>query len=236
LGWVTPQRLVIETPRLQLSDFHAAEFAPFCGMFDSLQQAGQRWPNAQAERPETVRTFFDDILRDRTYVPRHTYRLALRLKIPSCETTQIIGYVSLCDIFSGREGRPDTGVFVDPGFQRTGYAREARAAIGYFGAQLGLETLFSEIRIGNLPSINNVTAMGYEQVTLGGEPVIVQADTITGVEERYRYQVTRGKLLDKLPHLLEGLAQRYWKECSPEVRGGKGSIEVIKITVSEDAG
>jgi RimJ/RimL family protein N-acetyltransferase len=56
---------------------------------------------------------------------------------------QIIGYVSLCDIYSAYEGKPDTGVLIDPKFQRSGFAREARVAINYLAAKFGLETLFA---------------------------------------------------------------------------------------------
>ena len=60
-----------------------------------------------------------------------------------------IGYVSLCDINSDEEGDPDTGVFLDPAFQKCGYTREARSAIGYLAIRLGLNRLDCDIKIGN---------------------------------------------------------------------------------------
>jgi Acetyltransferase (GNAT) domain len=152
-------------------------------------------------------------LENQRVAPRHTYRLAVRLK----GEAKIIGYVSLCDLNSTNTGKPDTGVLIDPRFQRGGFAREARVAINYFAVQAGARELFCDVRTDNTPSINNVLKMGYEQLFQNGTPITVENQGVMGVESCYRYRIRRHEILEVLPPLLQELAQRYWGHCTTEL-------------------
>jgi hypothetical protein len=77
--------------------------------------------------------------------------------------------------------------------------------------------LFCDIRTSNVPSINNVIEMGYRQITRDGVPLILKPETIRGLEDWYRYQITRSQILLGLPGLVRNLARRYWTKCSAEI-------------------
>lgn len=223
---------MIETPRLILSDFENRDFASFSNLFESLEQAGQKWFNVRASKPESVHAFFNQIIGNQTETPRQTYRLAIRLKDAVTGTPQLIGYVSLCQIQSHSEGTPDTGVLIDPLFQRDGFAREARLAIGHFAMSLGIERLFCDVKINNVSSTNNVLAMGYEQAHHNGVPVVIKTQTLDGIEDWYRYRISRSTFLDHLPVLLDRLSQRHWRPNGVVLSGDKTQIDdIIRISI-----
>ena len=95
-----PEKISIETPRLVLSDFSQRDFSAFREFFESLHTAGQHWFNVDAEKPESAIKFFRQILINQRESPRHTFRLAVR------ENTahRVIGYASLCNIYSTSQG------------------------------------------------------------------------------------------------------------------------------------
>lgn len=233
---IAPQKISIDTPRLIVSDFCVEDFPAFSSLFASLNRANQVWFNAHASDPESIKTFFNQIMSNQQDTPRQTYRLAIRRKDEASEATTVIGYVSLCDIWSQEEGRPDTGVLIDPCYQRGGYAREARLAIGHLATQLGLEKLFCDIKISNIASITNVVGMGYDRVMREGNPAIIKTTTIDGVEDWYRYQISKETLLEKLPHLVQGLADRHWAGKVSETYKSNSSIDdVFKVCSTADA-
>jgi RimJ/RimL family protein N-acetyltransferase len=229
---LAPQKISIETPRLILNDFQEDEFPEFYSLFEALDEAGQSWLLATVRKPETIRIFFDEILDNQRAVPRQTYRLAVRLK----SNDEIIGYVSLCDLYSTSIGKPDTGVLIDPKFQRGGFARESRVAINYFAVQAGAEDLYCDVRTDNTPSINNVLKMGYEQLLLNGVPVMVENQGVMGSEKCYRYRIERAEILNVLPRLVQQLAQRYWRYAASEITWTTPDIinEMIRVSYNRE--
>lgn len=227
-----PCKIIMETPRLILSDFETADFNEFCRIFDELERTGQEWFNVRTDRPETIRQFFFQILDDQQERPRHSFRFAVRLKTAS-STPEIIGYAAICDIYSNLAGKPDTGVLIQPQYQGSGYARESRVAISYFSTLLGLKKLIAEIKTTNLASIENVIGMGYEQLYKGDDPLIVKMDTVRGIENWYRFRITREKILEYLPGLLNSLGKRYWQKDVSHLCKAKAFDEIIKVHALE---
>jgi RimJ/RimL family protein N-acetyltransferase len=204
------QGVVIETPRLLISDFTVKDLEPLRGVFESLHQSGQSWFNANVNRPESIESFLQLTLANQTDAPRHTYRLAVRVKEPhGCD--RLIGYVAICDIFNQDDGKPDAGVLINPQFQRNGYSREASITQMVFGFALGVTRLIAEVKTDNVSSINNVLGMGYSRVLLpDASPLVINVKTLMGHEEWYRFVVTREYFLGLAPELIENLARRYW--------------------------
>jgi hypothetical protein len=128
--------------------------------------------------------------------------------------------------------KPDTGVVIDPRFQRGGFARESRVAINYFAVQAGAKELFCDVRTDNTPSINNVLKMGYQQLFPNGMPVKVENQGVMGPENCYRYRITRYEIRDVLPRLLQELAERYWRDSATEITWAAPDMidEMIRIS------
>jgi RimJ/RimL family protein N-acetyltransferase len=228
---LTPATILITTPRLELSDFHAEDYDDFQGLFRDLHYAGQDWHNVDFKKPETVQAFFDKILANQEEIPRHTYRLAVRLRI-SEGISKVIGYVSLCDVHALDDSRPDTGILINPLYQGHNYAREARLAIGYFGFRhLGLPKLVCDIWEDNSVSISNVRGMGYRQLYNPDQtPVLIPTPTHRGLQDWFRFHLTSPEFNTLLPHLLDHLAKRHWHAHMPTLFDAK---EFFKIHVYE---
>jgi RimJ/RimL family protein N-acetyltransferase len=199
-------KLSIKTPRLIVDEFTPQDLPALTGIFERMAQAGQHWYNADPQDPASIQAFLDKVTGDRDVAPRHTYRMAVRMPDAATGTSQLIGYVSLCDIFSKTAGTPDTGVFIDPQFQRGRYAREARIAIMVFGFMAGIETMYSDIAIDNTGSKQNVLGMGYEyMLDAQGQPELHQVKTLTGTQPVHRFILTRDTFWQILPALTQDL-------------------------------
>lgn len=201
-------RLVIKTPRLIVDDFTNHDLPSLTGIFQRMKQAGQSWYNADPDNPASIQSFLQQTLDDQAVAPRDTYRMAIRApQTDGC--TPLIGYVSLCDIFSKTAGTPDTGVFVDPQFQRGRYAREARIAIMAFGFAAGIENMYSDIALNNHGSQQNVLGMGYDIMKdANGQPAIHQTKTLTGSQPVHRFILSRDKFWQTLPGLVHDLVAK----------------------------
>jgi len=105
---------------------------------------------------------------------------------------------------------PDTGIFVDPEYQRGKYAREARLGIMMFAFWMGISKIYCDIAQTNTASQGNVLGMGYEQQRdENNQPETFATNTIDGVEQWYRYGLTREKFVDVIPTLVAAMHPKW---------------------------
>ena len=201
--------LYIDMPRVVVNEFHDGDLYDLEQIFVRMTAAGQPWFNAGGWDPDSVNKFLKQALDNQQDEPRHTYRMAIRHKEED-GGERLIGYVSLCKVFGCEEGIPDTGIFVDPLFQRGGYAREARLGIMMFAFWMGITKIYCDIAQENTPSQNNVLGMGYQQhFEDDNTPKLIPTDTLNGVEDWFRYSLDRNTFFDKIPHLVAGMQPKW---------------------------
>lgn len=95
----------IETPRLIVDDFTDQDFPFLLDIFTAMKKVGQSWHNVDADKPATVQGFLDQALQNSRAAQRETFRMAVRKKSDTGQN-DLIGYVSLCEVFKHQEAIP----------------------------------------------------------------------------------------------------------------------------------
>lgn len=201
--------LSITMPRVTVDEFSPNDLHALQGIFQRMDEKGQPWFNASGQDQHSVQRFLDTAIANQDGDPRDTYRMAIRLREDDGQS-KLIGYVSLCKIFSQENGVPDTGIFVDPEYQRGKYAREARLGIMMFGFWMGIAKMYCDIAQKNVASQNNVLGMGYEQqLDADQKPETFATNTIDGVEQWFRYGLSREKFVEVMPGLMAAMQPKW---------------------------
>ena len=196
----------IESPRLIVDDFTENDFPFLMDIFAAMKKVGQSWYNVDADKPATVQNFLDQALDNKNAAQRETFRMAVRKKPDNGqhhEANELIGYVSLCEIFKHGNGLPDTGILITPDYQRGRYGREARLGLMMMAFSMGLEAIYCDIELQNHASQSNVRGMGYQQLThADGSPRTYSIQTLEGTKSVYRFGLKHDDFWNTIPGLV----------------------------------